>query len=398
MKNFLAIYLGSADANAKMEITDAQKRAGMDKWMKWVTDNAGAIVDVGSPLGKTKKINAGGVSDTKNRMTAYDRKGRLSGRSCALHSLSRRLRGGYGMPSDTGNVTALPHAKNHATSDRPNVNMTESWPDIPFETWKDTCATLQLWLQIVGKYRLRRAPWINHGWHATFYVTARGLTTSLIPVGSLGVQFDFDFVDHKLIASVTNGSSSGFALAPMTVTDFYARFLALTDELHVRTEINRMPNEVPDAVPFDRDTAHASYDAEAVTRFWQALVQIDRVLKYFRTGFLGKASPVHLFWGSFDLAVTRFSGRRAPLHPGGVPGLPDAMTREAYSHEVSSAGFWPGGGPVDYPAFYPTPPRRLMASQRSRSSREKHFLMRRRGSSCCPTASSESRLIPSKHF
>jgi hypothetical protein len=242
------------------------------------------------------------------------------------------------------------------TSDRSNVNfvqdMTEAWPDIPFEPWKDTCATLQLWLQIVGKYRLRRAPWINHGWHATFYVTARGLTTSLIPVGSLGVQFDFDFVGHKLIASVTNGSHSGFALEPMTVAGFYARFLALTDDLHVRTEINRMPNEVPDAVPFERDTAHASYDAEAVNRFWQALVQIDRVLKLFRTGFLGKASPVHLFWGSFDLAVTRFSGRCAPQHPGGVPGLPDAVTREAYSHEVSSAGFWPGGGPVDYPAFY----------------------------------------------
>ena len=170
----------------------------------------------------------------------------------------------------------------------PNDDIYKAWPDIPFETWKDTCATLQLWLQIVGKYRLRRAPWINHGWHATFYVTARGLTTSLIPVGSLGVQFDFDFVDHKLIASVTNGSRSGIALEPMTVADFYARFLVLTDELHVRTEINRMPNEVPDAVPFDGDTAHASYDAEAVTRFWQALVQIDRVLKYFRTGFLGK--------------------------------------------------------------------------------------------------------------
>jgi hypothetical protein len=245
-------------------------------------------------------------------------------------------------------------AKNHGTSDSLNFvqDMTEAWPDIPFEPWKETCATLHRWLQIVGKYRLRRAPWINHGWHATFYVTARGLTTSPIPVDNLGVQFDFDFVSHQLIGTVSDGSCSVFALEPMTVAGFYARFLTMTGELHVRTEINRVPNEVPDPIPFERDTAHASYDADAVHRFWQALVQIDRVLKYFRTGFLGKASPVHLFWGSLDLAVTRFSGRRAPQHPGGVPGLPDAVTREAYSHEVSSAGFWPGGGPVDYPAFY----------------------------------------------
>jgi hypothetical protein len=237
--------------------------------------------------------------------------------------------------------------------------MSEAWPDIPYEFWKESCATLHLWTQIVGKYRLRRAPWINHGWHATFYVTARGLTTSLIPVGSRGVQFDFDFASHELIGTVTDGSRRGFALEPMAVAEFYKRFLALTDELGVRTKINGMPNEVADPVPFERDLTHKSYDADAVTRFWRALVQIDRVLKYFRTGYLGKASPVHLFWGSFDLAVTRFSGRVAPKHPGGIPGLPDAVTREAYSHEVSSAGFWPGGGPVEYPAFYsyayPTP-------------------------------------------
>lgn len=237
--------------------------------------------------------------------------------------------------------------------------MSDDWPDIPFEPWKESCATLHLWTQIVGKYRLRRAPWINHGWHATFYVTARGLTTSLIPVGSRGVQFDFDFVNHEPIGTVTDGSRRTFALEPMAVAEFYKRFLALTDELGVRTKINDTPNEVADAVPFERDVTHASYDADAVTRFWRALVQIDRVLKYFRTGYLGKVSPVHLFWGSFDLAVTRFSGRVAPKHPGGIQGLPDAVTREAYSHEVSSAGFWPGGGPVEYPAFYsyayPTP-------------------------------------------
>jgi hypothetical protein len=230
--------------------------------------------------------------------------------------------------------------------------MTESWPDIPFEPWKDSCATLHLWTQIVGKYRLARTPWINHSWHATFYVTSRGLTTSLIPVGSQGVQFDFDLIDHKLIGSLNDGSSKSFALEPMTVAEFYNQFLALTDELGVRTKIHGAPNEIADPIPFDKDTVHASYDADAVNRFWRALVQIDRVFKDFRTGFLGKVSPVHLFWGSFDLAVTRFSSRTAPLHPGGFPALPDTVTREAYSHEVSSAGFWPGGGPVDYPAFY----------------------------------------------
>jgi hypothetical protein len=231
-------------------------------------------------------------------------------------------------------------------------NMTEAWPDIPFEPWKDTCATLHLWTQIVGKYRLARATWMNHSWHATLYVTARGLTTSMIPAANLGAQFDIDLVDHKLVGSTSAGETKAFALEPMTVADFHRRFLALTDDLGVRTNFNGVPNEVSDPVPFAKDTTHAAYDADAVNRFWRALVQVDRVLKDFRTGFLGKVSPVHLFWGSFDLAVTRFSGRPAPLHPGGIPGLPDAITREAYSHEVSSAGFWPGGGPVDYPAFY----------------------------------------------
>jgi hypothetical protein len=166
------------------------------------------------------------------------------------------------------------------------------------------------------------------------------------------VQFDFDFVDHSLIGTVTDGSRGTFALQPMSVAEFYKRFGELTDKLGVTTKIDGRPNEIPVAVPFESDTLHASYDADAVNRFWRALVQADRVLKKFRTGFLGKVSPVHFFWGSFDLAVTRFSGRRAPLHPGGIPGLPDPVTQEAYSHEVSSAGFWPGGGPVDYPAFY----------------------------------------------
>jgi Family of unknown function (DUF5996) len=230
--------------------------------------------------------------------------------------------------------------------------MTQAWPDIPFERWKDTCATLHLWTQVVGKYRLARTPWVNHSWHATLYVTPRGLTTSPIPAGDRSVAFDFDFVKHRLIGSVSDGAREAFVLEPMTVAQFHARFLAMTDALGVRTSFHGTPNEVADPVPFAADTKHASYDADAVQRFWRALVQVDRVLRDFRTSFLGKVSPVHLFWGSFDLAVTRFSGRAAPLHPGGIPGLPDAVTREAYSHEVSSAGFWPGGGPVDYPAFY----------------------------------------------
>lgn len=230
--------------------------------------------------------------------------------------------------------------------------MTSTWPDIPFAPWKDTCATLHLWTQIVGKYRLARTPWVNHSWHATFYVTPRGLTTSPIPAGDENVQFDFDFIDHRIVGSTTAGAQRSFALEPMTVANFYRRFISLTDDLSVRAQFSGVPNEVSDPVPFENDTVHKSYDAGAVMRFWHALIEVDRVLKFFRTSFLGKVSPVHLFWGSFDLAVTRFSGRTAPMHPGGIPGLPDVVTREAYSHEVSSAGFWPGGGPVDYPAFY----------------------------------------------
>jgi hypothetical protein len=212
---------------------------------------------------------------------------------------------------------------------------------------------LHLWTQIVGKYRLARTPWVNHSWHATFYVTPRGLSTSSIPAaGGASVEFEFDLVEHRLDGSVSGGKRQSFALEPMTVANFHDHFFLLTDALGVRAKFHGTPNEVPDPAPFAQDTQHSSYDAEAVTRFWRALVQIDRVLATFRTGFVGKVSPVHLFWGSFDLAVTRFSGRAAPPHPGGIPALPDAVTREAYSHEVSSAGFWPGGGPVDYPAFY----------------------------------------------
>ncbi|HSN84568.1 MAG TPA: DUF5996 family protein [Polyangiales bacterium] len=229
--------------------------------------------------------------------------------------------------------------------------MTRRWPDIPFDSWKDTSETLHQWLQIVGKYRLAHTPWLNHSWHATFYVTARGLTTSVIHCGETSVQIDFDFVGHRLIAEVSDGRRSALALEPMSVAQFHERFLKLVEQLGVAIDFDGAPNEVPDPVPFARNTMAGSYDADAVHRFWLALLEVDRVFKYFRTGFLGKVSPVHLFWGSFDLAVTRFSGRKAPTHPGGVPALPDDVTREAYSHEVSSAGFWGGAG-LGFPAFY----------------------------------------------
>lgn len=228
----------------------------------------------------------------------------------------------------------------------------DAWPDLPYEAWKDTCATLHLWTQIVGKIRLAQTPWLNHSWHATLYVTARGLTTSLIPHGERAFEIDFDFIDHALLIRTSDGDGRRLPLAARPVADFYLEVLAALTELDVQVAIHERPNEIPDAIPFSRDRTHAAYDGERAQRFWRALLQVDRVFKQFRTGFVGKCSPVHFFWGSFDLAVTRFSGRTAPRHRGGVPNLPDAVTREAYSHEVSSAGFWPGGGGVDYPAFY----------------------------------------------
>lgn len=237
--------------------------------------------------------------------------------------------------------------------------MTNRWPDIPYEPWKDSSETLHQWLQIVGKYRLAYVPWLNHSWHATFYLTPRGLTTSVIHCADKSVQVDFDFIDHQLIGAASDGQRRALSLEPMSVAAFHDRFRALVDELGVSINFDGAPNEVPDPIPFAANTAPGAYDADSVHRFWLALLQVDRVFKLFRTGFLGKVSPVHLFWGSFDLAVTRFSGRAAPRHPGGVPALPDEVTREAYSHEVSSAGFWGGGGGLGFPAFYsyayPTP-------------------------------------------
>jgi hypothetical protein len=228
----------------------------------------------------------------------------------------------------------------------------EAWPDLPYNAWKETCATLHLYTQIVGKIRLFCTPWLNHSWHVPFYVTARGLTTSPIPHEDRSFEIAFDFDASVLDITASDGGRKQITLHRRTVADFYALVMSALEELLIPVRITEFPSEVAGAIPFGQDRLHRDYDAEYVRRFWQVLLRVDRVLKQFRTGFIGKGSPVHFFWGSFDIAVTRFSGRPAPPHPGGVPGLSDKVMREAYSHEVSSAGFWPGGGGIDYAAFY----------------------------------------------
>jgi hypothetical protein len=228
----------------------------------------------------------------------------------------------------------------------------EAWPALPLEAWRETYATLHLWTQIVGKVRLKQTPWLNHSWHATLYVTCRGLSTGPIPHGNRVFELDFDFIGHELTVQSDDGSEGRVALQPQSVATFYARLMAEMRKLGLHVNINRMPSELPDPIPFDQDEAHAAYDAQYVNRFWCILVQADRIFSAFRAPFIGKCSPVHFFWGAADLAVTRFSGRRAPQHPGGIPHLPDWVAREAYSEEVSSCGFWPGGGPIPYAAFY----------------------------------------------
>jgi hypothetical protein len=229
---------------------------------------------------------------------------------------------------------------------------TESWPALPLKEWKDTCATLHMWTQIVGKIRLAKTPWINHSWHVTLYLTSRGMTTSPIPYNTRTFQLDFDFIDHRLLIQASDGGVRVIALRPIPVADFYGEVMTALRGLDLEVSIHTNPNEVVEPIPFEQDHTHASYDANYANRFWRILVQSDRVLKEFRSRYIGKCSPVHFFWGSFDLAVTRFSGRPAPEHPGGVPNLPDFVTREAYSHEVSSCGFWPGGGAVMEPVYY----------------------------------------------
>jgi uncharacterized protein DUF5996 len=229
----------------------------------------------------------------------------------------------------------------------------ERWPELPYAAWKDARDTLHLWTQAVGKIRMALSPWLNHSWHVALYVTVRGLTTSPIPWRTGSFQIDFDFIDHVLWLRTSEGHFRQVMLKPMSVAEFYQALMIALRELGIDVRITTMPCEIADCIPFEQDTRHAAYDADFANRFWRVLLAASDVFARFRTGFLGKASPVHFFWGSFDLAVTRFSGRLAPRHPGGVPHLPDTVAQEAYSHEESSAGFWPGGGgPIDYAAFY----------------------------------------------
>ncbi len=234
------------------------------------------------------------------------------------------------------------------------------WPPLDWLAWRDTATALQLRLQMVGKLRLALTPWLNHSWHVPFYVTARGLGTSPVPCGGEVLEGEFDLIDHVLVLRSSRGEVRTLALEAGTTAAFYADLSAALRGLGVDTVIDPHPSEMPGAPRFDEDHATRPYDRSAAHGFWRALLQVDRVFKQWRSGFLGKASPVHVFWGSFDLAATRFSGRRAPLHPGGAPGLPDDVTREAYSHEEASAGFWPGSDAFPHAAFYayawPAPP------------------------------------------
>ena len=228
----------------------------------------------------------------------------------------------------------------------------EIWPALPYSDWKETCKTLHLWTQVVGKVRLLLSPWVNHSWHVTLYLTARGLTTSPIFFGTRVLQIDFDFVDHVLRLQTGEGIKKNIKLAPKSVATFYREVMDALGELEIEVKLNTTPNEVDPAIPFEENEKDSAYDSGYANRFWRVLLQSDRVFKEFRSEFCGKCSPVHFFWGSFDLAVTRFSGRRAPPHPGGIPHLPDTVTREAYSHEVSSLGFWPGNEMMPEPIFY----------------------------------------------
>ncbi|UFP96266.1 DUF5996 family protein [Gloeobacter morelensis] len=235
---------------------------------------------------------------------------------------------------------------------------TDAWPALPFAQWQDTYATLHLWTQIVGKIRLALSPRLNHWWQSTLYVTPRGLTTASIPYGTFTFEIAFDFLDHRLRIDTSDGIHRTIPLAPRSVADFYAELLETLKAMGIEVRIWTMPQEVAEPIPFEADRQHAAYDPQSARCFWRILVQADRVMNAFRSRFIGKSSPVHFFWGSFDLAVTRFSGRRAPQHPGGVPNMADWVTREAYSHEVSSCGFWPGNASVEavfYTYAYPKP-------------------------------------------
>ena len=263
------------------------------------------------------------------------------------------------------------------TSSQPSA-----WPALPLADWARTRSTLHRWMQIVGKIRLVQTPWLNHSWHATLYLTARGLTTSPIPYENRTFQIEFDFVDHRLEVTSSDGDVSWFRLRQQSVAGFYHQLMDEMARLRLPVRIHMRPNEVKDTTRFDRDESHATYDPEWANRFWRVLVQADRVLQAFRVRFVGKCSPVHFFWGIPDLAVTRFSGRIAPVHPGGMLGLPDAVTREAYSHEVSSCGFWTGDRNSEaafYSYTYPEPlgfaATRVQPAEASYSARLGWFLL-----------------------
>ena len=230
------------------------------------------------------------------------------------------------------------------------VNSAEVFPSLPITAWQETSSTLHLWTQIIGKIRMELTPLINHWWNVTLYVTSRGLTTSSIPYENRFFQIDFDFIAHELCISTSDGQRRAFPLKPYSVAEFYQKTMDALSSLDIKVKIWTMPQELPNPIKFEEDTKHASYDPEYVQKFWQILVQSNRVFTQFRSRFLGKVSPTHFFWGSFDLALTRFSGRKAPKHPG-VSGMADFITHEAYSHEVSSCGFWSGGGGIE-PFFY----------------------------------------------
>lgn len=242
----------------------------------------------------------------------------------------------------------------------PSNAVASSWPELPYDAWRDTCETLHLWLQIAGKIQLAQLPWTNHSWHAALQVTARGVSTRLTPHEAKAFQIEFDFIAHRLVMRAADGAVSSLPLEPQPTLVFYRRVMSALTALGAPVSINTMPSELPNPIRFDVDDVHRSYDREFVHRYFRALVNSQRVLEQFRARFVGKCSPVHFFWGAADLAVTRFSGRAAPLHPGGVPNLPDWVTQEAYSHEVSSAGFWAGGpqypSAIFYSYAYPEPP------------------------------------------
>lgn len=242
----------------------------------------------------------------------------------------------------------------NASSEHTSPNVSSGpWPSLPWEEWKDTAKTLHLWMQIVGKVRTVQSPWTNHSWHVPLYLTSRGMTTSPIPHGHRTFDLAFDFFSHELRITTSEGDLSSIELRPRSVANFHDELMGKLDELGYPVEIYPIPAELPDPViPYPEDDTHASYDPQYAERFWRVILSADRVFKRFRAEFVGKASPVHFFWGSFDLAVTRFSGRPAPAHPGGVPNFPDWIAREAYSHEVSSAGFWPGNDANPQPIFY----------------------------------------------